>query len=93
MELVHVDGKKKGEIVLYALSTCGWCKKTKALLNELGVEYSFAYVDLLPVPQRDEAVKAIEKWNPDCSFPTIVIDEKSCVVGFKPDEIKSKLGL
>jgi glutaredoxin-like protein NrdH len=87
MELVHVEGKKKGEIVLYALSTCGWCKKAKTLLNELGVDYSFVYVDLLPEPEKVEVVKVIEKWNPDCSFPTMVIDDKKCIVGFKPDEI------
>ena len=92
MNLEHVAGKKKGEVVLYALSTCGWCKKTKTLLNELGVEYSFTYVDLLPVPEREQVVKEIEKWNPDCSFPTMVLDGKSCIVGFKPDEIKAKLG-
>jgi len=93
MELEHVAGKKKGEVILYALSTCGWCKKTKALLNELGVEYSFIYVDLLTQPDKDEAVKLIAKWNPDCSFPTIVIDGSSCIVGYKPDEIKARLGV
>ena len=45
MDIKHVDGKDKGKVFLYALSTCGWCKKTKAFLNEQGVEYS--YVDCL----------------------------------------------
>ena len=88
MKLEYVAGKKKGEIVLYALSTCGWCKKTRALLNELGIEYSYIYVDLLEEAEKSEAVRAIEKWNPDCSFPTIVINGKSCIVGFRPEEIK-----
>jgi len=29
MAMTHVDGKNKGKIMLYALSTCVWCKKTK----------------------------------------------------------------
>lgn len=29
MKLEHVDGENKGNIVLFALSTCGWCKKNK----------------------------------------------------------------
>jgi len=37
MGLTHVDGKKAGHIVIYALSTCPWCKKTKKLLDDLGV--------------------------------------------------------
>ena len=40
MELKHVPGKDKGKIMLYALSTCGWCQKVKRFLNNLGVEYN-----------------------------------------------------
>ena len=48
MELTfeHVKGKNKGDVKLYALSTCVWCGKTKDLLNELGIEFKFIYVDL-----------------------------------------------
>ncbi len=27
MSMQHVEGENKGDVVLYALSTCGWCKK------------------------------------------------------------------
>ena len=47
MALQHVAGKNKGHIVLYALSTCPWCRKTKKLLEDLGVEYYFGDVDLM----------------------------------------------
>jgi len=40
-------GKNKGHIVLYALSTCPWCRKTKKLLEDLSVEYYFGDVDLM----------------------------------------------
>jgi glutaredoxin-like protein NrdH len=43
----HVDGKSAGEIMLYALSTCGWCKKTKDILSKLGVAYDYINVDEL----------------------------------------------
>jgi len=33
MKMVHVEGKNAGQIILYALSTCGWCKKTRELLS------------------------------------------------------------
>ena len=35
MNLEHVDGENKGNILLFALSTCGWCAKTRKLLEEL----------------------------------------------------------
>ena len=42
----HVEGENKGKILLYALSTCGWCRKTRQLLDDLGVAYDYIYVDL-----------------------------------------------
>ena len=33
MKTTHVEGKKTKKIMLYALSTCIWCKKTKDLLE------------------------------------------------------------
>ena len=33
--------------MLYALSTCGWCRRTKELLNRSKVEYEFCDVDEL----------------------------------------------
>ena len=78
--------------MLYALSTCGWCKKTKALLNELGVEYDYTDVDLLVGEEQDAVVKEIVKYNPSSNFPTLVIDSQKCIVGFKEDDIREALG-
>ena len=89
----HIKGKNKGKILLYALSTCGWCKKTKDLLNDLGVEYSYIFVDLLDEADKENVMNDVRKWNPICSFPTVVINEKECIVGFKEDKIKEALGL
>jgi glutaredoxin-like protein NrdH len=93
IKIEHIKGKNKGKVLLYALSTCVWCKKTKDLLNNLGVEYSYIFVDLLEEPDREKVMDDIRKWNPSCSFPTIVINNKECIVGFKEDKIKEVLGL
>jgi glutaredoxin-like protein NrdH len=86
----YVKGEDKGKIFLFALSTCGWCRKTKKLLNELGVEYYFVDVDLLKGEHRDETMKELEGYNPRCTFPTLVINDQ-CIVGFKEDKIKEAL--
>jgi glutaredoxin len=91
LQVEHLEGKNKGKIMLYALSTCGWCRKTKELLNELGVEYDYIYVDLLEDEDKDTAMDEVKKWNPRLSFPTLLIDDK-CIVGFKEDEIREALG-
>jgi glutaredoxin len=88
MEFVHVKGKKKGEVLLYALSTCGWCAKTKELLSELGVDYSYLYVDLLPKEEMEKAFDEVKRFNPACSFPTVVIDGKRCIVGFREEQLR-----
>ena len=88
MKIEHVKGENKGKLMLYALSTCIWCKKTKQLLTNLGLDYSYLFVDLLEQDEKDKVMKEIEKWNPKCSFPTLVINDEKCIVGFKEDEIK-----
>lgn len=91
MEYEHVEGENKGSIVLFALSTCGWCKKTRMLLQDMGVDFKYIYVDLLTGDDRSEAIEEVKKWNSQLSFPTLVIGEKDVIVGFKEDEIKEKL--
>jgi glutaredoxin-like protein NrdH len=80
---VHVDGRPNPKILLYTLSTCIWCRKTKALLQELGVAYDYIDVDKLVGEERNAAIKAIEKWNPDSSFPTMVINDAHPILGFQ----------
>ncbi len=92
MELQHVDGENKGDVLLFALSTCGWCKNVRMLLEELGVEYNYIYVDLTSGDERTEAVDALKKFNDAVSFPTLVINNEDIIIGFEEDDIKSKLG-
>jgi glutaredoxin len=87
-ELTHVSGKNVGDIRLYALSTCIWCKKARALLDELKIEYSYVYVDLLEKEENAITKTEIIKFNPKCSFPTIVINNESCIAGFDEQQIR-----
>lgn len=87
-----VKGKQGGhDILLYALSTCVWCNKTKKLLDTLGFEYRYIWVDKLSGQNEDEVMDEVRKYNPECTFPTMVIDGKKCIVGFKEPEIRKAL--
>jgi len=79
--------------VFYGLSTCIWCKRTRQFLEDQGVAFDYIYVDLLRGQEREEAVTQIRRWNPATSFPTIVIDDSRCVVGYKPEKLEEALGL
>ncbi len=79
-------------VKMYSLSTCGHCKATKTLLNECRVKYEFTDVDLLEGEERAAILEDVKKWNPNCSFPTIIIGDK-VIVGYKEREIREALGL
>jgi glutaredoxin-like protein NrdH len=86
----EVKGKPiKNKIMLYGLSTCVWCGKAKEFLDELGINYSHLTVDLLDGADADAAFEQVAKYNPDQSFPTIVInDGEKVVIGFNQEELK-----
>jgi glutaredoxin len=90
IEINRVEGKDKGDVKLYALSTCVWCGKTKKLLKELDVAYDCIDVDLQDYDEQQEILKEVRKFNPGGGFPTMVIDNKDCIVGFDEQKIRDK---
>ncbi|MFH0816468.1 MAG: glutaredoxin family protein [Methanobacteriota archaeon] len=90
VEIKHVPGKKKNcKVMIYALSTCGWCKKTKQMLKDGEVEYFYIDVDLVTgTEDKRKVVEEMKKWNPFKSFPTIVIDDKECIMGFDEEKLR-----
>jgi len=79
-------------VKLYSLSTCSHCKATKKFLNDCQVQYEFTDVDKLEGEERAAILEDVRKWNPKCSFPTVIIGEK-VIVGHKEDEIREALGI
>jgi len=79
-------------VQVYSLSTCSHCKSTKKLLADCTVKYDFVDVDLTTGDERKAILEDVKKFNPKCSFPTIIIGDK-VIVGYKEEEIKEALGL
>lgn len=93
MTVKHVDGSNdKNKVMLYALSTCVWCRRTKQMLDELNVKYDYIDVDMLAGEEQEKVLKDIEAVNPQGGFPTMVINSTKAIVGFKPEEIKEAFG-
>ena len=91
MKIEHVNGKNDHRVMVYALSTCVWCRKTKALLEEMGVGYDYAYIDLVPREEQNAALAELGKYNRSGNFPTTVIDGDKVIVGFKEKELREAL--
>ena len=82
-------GKK---IKMYTLSTCSHCKTTKKFMSKHDIPYEFTDVDLLEGAEREAVVAEVKIFNPECSFPTIIIGDQ-VIVGFDEARIREVLGL
>ena len=80
------------EVKIFSLSTCSHCKATKKFIGECSIKYEFIDVDMLKGDERKDIIEDVKKFNPRCSFPTIIIGDK-VIVGFKEKEIKEALGM
>jgi glutaredoxin-like protein NrdH len=92
MNSVKIPGKnKKHKVLLYALSTCAWCKKTKRFLKENEIEYEYVDVDLCDEEDQEKITNDILSKGGRLSYPATIVDNKILVNGFQVDKIKEAL--
>ena len=80
-------------VLLDARTEAEYEEEKQQFLEEQEVAFDYVYVDLLQGQEREEVLEQIRRWNPATSFPTVVVDDGMCVVGYKPERIKAALGL
>ena len=90
-EFNQVSGRDIGDIKVYALSTCGWCKKAKSFFSDHNIKYAYIDVDKLSGNDVEAIRKEQLRHNPSGSFPTIVIGEDRCIIGYDADALKALL--
>ena len=77
MQIIKVPGSNnKHKVLMYAISTCGWCKRAKRLLNALDVEYEYVDIDLVTNEDRRKIRLDIQSRGGRLLFPTLIIDDK-----------------
>ena len=54
--------------------------------------YDYIDMDLLEENEQQEADRVLERWNPRLSYPTLVINDEEVILGFKEDQIRTRLG-
>jgi glutaredoxin-like protein NrdH len=79
-------------VKMYTLSTCSHCKAAKKFMGDCGIQFEFTDVDQLTGADRAAILEEVRRFNPKCSFPTIIIGDK-VIVGHKEDEIREALGI
>jgi len=94
MQFSKVSGQKnQHKVVLYALSTCAWCKMTKQFLEDNDVEFAYVYVDLCEEEDKQKIRQQIQSKGGPLSYPTIIVDDNMLITGFRADKLKEALGL
>ena len=83
-EQVTSDGPRRVGIHLE------WTRGDPEAVKEVARLYSD--VDLLDGEERKAILADVKKFNPRCSFPTVIIGDE-VIVGYKEDKIKEALGL
>jgi glutaredoxin-like protein NrdH len=87
-----VEGEKKDhDLLLFALSTCGWCRKARNFLDENKIQYRFVYVDLLEGEPQKIVFEEVTKHNPRKTFPTLVVDGGEVIAGFSEERFRESL--
>ena len=92
--MVKVQGKNgKHKVLIYTISTCAWCKKTKKFLSDNDIEYEYIDIDLCKEVDQEKIRKDIRNRGEVVAFPTMIVDDKILITGFLTDKIKEVLEL
>jgi len=91
---IRVDGGKSDHnVVLFALSTCGWCNRTKEFLRENDVAFEYIDVDKCTLEEKREVGQLLKEKDAQLVFPVTIVDDDVVITGFKPDEFSEALSL
>ena len=94
MQFSKVSGQRRQhKVVVYALSTCAWCRMTKQFLKDNDVEYEYIDVDLCQEEDKQKIREHIQSKGGPLSYPTIIVDDNVLITGFRADKIREALGL
>ncbi|NSW75254.1 MAG: glutaredoxin family protein [Candidatus Atribacteria bacterium] len=77
-------------VMLYALSTCPFCKMAKKFFETRNIPFNHVDVDLLEPEEKEKTVQKVQEISGRRAFPVIVIGE-TVIVGY--DELRIKEAL
>ena len=92
MKTTKVSGKnRRHQVLLYAISTCAWCKRTKKFFADNDIEFEYVDVDICDREDREMIRRDILDRGGRLSYPVIIIDNEILINGFHEDRMKEVL--
>ena len=79
------------KIIVYTLSTCPWCRKTKNFFNEHKIPFTFSDYDLADDPTQRRFSQELDAAGAT-GFPYVRIDDE-VIVGYQPERYSKALGI
>lgn len=90
----HEGAVARGDLKLFALSTCGFCKRAIKFLKDRDVTFSFIYLDSLGVERKREVSASFrEEFGARMLYPTLLIDGRDFLTGFVQPSWEDTLSL
>lgn len=95
LEFTREEGSNKAHaLTVYALSTCGFCKKAINFLKENDIAFQYIYLDKInPMVKQTVKSELKQKYESLPVFPILVIDDERAVSGFSEEKWKDILGM
>ncbi|MCK5674707.1 MAG: hypothetical protein KAH95_15110, partial [Spirochaetales bacterium] len=76
-------GNDKGDIKLFGLSTCAFCKRAISFLEDNSIKYDLVFMDTIDLNLKIRAKEEFKaKFNEIMSLPALVINEDDYQIGF-----------
>ncbi len=84
IKFTDVDGQKdKGQITMYALSTCGFCRLAMDFLKTNSIKFRYVYIDELDYSIRVDVKTGLEwTYKTKIGYPFLVLPNDEFLVGF-----------
>jgi glutaredoxin len=80
------------KVLMYTLSTCPWCRKTKQYFTDHKVPFQYVDYDLQSVQEQEKIEQEMKKRGGALSFPWVLIGD-DLVVGWNPAKYDELLAL
>ncbi len=95
LQFIHEEGDRAPfEVTLYALSTCGFCRKSIMFLKENRIKFRYVHVDLLDFETKEKVKRYLtEKFSTRLGFPFAVLDDREFLRGFNREEWEKKFSV
>lgn len=95
LDFTEVSGSyNKHDVLIFALSTCGFCKKAMEFLDDNSIGYKYLYADKISAEKRSILKEQYKKqYGNRLLYPTAVIDGKNILNGFIRPSWENALGI